>query len=317
VIDPFPAIEPFAAGRLAVGGHELYWERCGREGGLPAVFLHGGPGSGCHPRHRRLFDPAVYDVLLFDQRGAGRSRPLASEPVADLTGNTTADLVADIERLRGLAGHERWTVAGVSWGSTLALAYATRHPAHVAATLLALVTTTSRAEVRWITEGVGAVFPAAWSRFSGAVPARLRHLPLVEAYAVLLADPDPAVCEAAAREWCRWEDAHVSGAPGHRPDPRYDDPAFRLGFARLVTHYWRNAAFLEDGALLRGAASLGQVPAILLAGRHDVSTPLGIAEEVAAAWPGAELRVLDDAGHGGTGFDDAIRVALADLAARG
>ena len=246
--DRFPAIEPYDSGMLDVGdGHQVYWECCGNPAGKPALYLHGGPGSGCSPGQRRFFDPDAYRVVLFDQRGCGRSRPLASEPDADLSANTTAHLIADIEALRQLHGVERWTVLGLSWGTTLGLAYAQAHPQRVDALVLALVTTTSRREVEWITRDVGRIFPREWDRFAAAVPDTLRHLPLVDAYATLLFDADPAVREHAAREWCAWEDAHVSLTPGHRPNPRYDDPEFRLRFARLVTHYWRHAAFLGGG----------------------------------------------------------------------
>ena len=200
-----------------------------------------------------MFDPDRYNAVLFDQRGAGRSRPLASEPDVDLSSNTTGHLITDIELLREHLGVERWTVLGMSWGSTLGLAYAEAHPERVRALILALVTTTSRREVEWITRGVGRIFPREWDRFACAVPPILRHLPLVDAYATLLFDPDPAVRDRAAREWCAWEDAHVSLAPDHTRNPRYDDPEFRLRFARLVTHYWRHAAFLDDGQLLRDA----------------------------------------------------------------
>ena len=225
----FPPIDPHDRGMLDVGdGQRVYWERCGNPDGRPAIFLHGGPGSGCTPNQRRLFDPHAYHAVLFDQRGSGRSRPLAGEPDTDLRTNTTHHLVADIERLRRHLGVDRWTVVGLSWGTTLGLAYAHAHPARIAALVLALVTTTSRREVEWITHDVGRIFPRERERFAGAVPARLRHLPLVDAYAALLFDPDPAVREHAAREWCAWEDAHVSLAPGHRPHPRYEDPAFLL-----------------------------------------------------------------------------------------
>lgn len=299
--DRFPAIEPYASGMLDVGdGHQIYWECCGNPDGQPALYLHGGPGSGCTPGQRRFFDPATYRVVLFDQRGSGRSRPLASAPDADLRTNTTAHLIADIEALRLLHDVERWTtVLGLSWGTTLGLAYAQAHPQRVAALVLALVTTTSRREVEWITRDVGRIFPREWDRFAAAVPAALGHLPLVDAYAMLLFDADPAVRERAAREWCAWEDAHVSLAPDHQPNPRYDDPEFRLRFARLVTHYWRHAAFLGEDQLLRDAATLNGIPGVLIHGRYDVSSPLETAWHLAQHWTTSELHILDDAGHGG------------------
>lgn len=313
----FPAIEPSASGMLAVGdGHDVYWERCGNAHGTPAVFLHGGPGSGCRPSQRRIFDPDLYDAVLFDQRGAGRSRPLASEPDVDLSSNTTQHLVADMEQLREHLGIERWTVLGMSWGSTLGLAYAEAHPERVRALVLALVGMTTRREVEWITRDMGRIFPREWDRFTGAVPDGLRHLPLVDAYATLLFDPDPAVRDHAAREWCAWEDTHVSLAPDHTPNPRYDDPEFRLRFARLVTHYWRNAAFLGEGQLLREAPTLNRIPGVLISGRYDVSGPLEAAWRLSQAWTTSRLRVIDDTGHGGSdAFLSAVIDALIELAA--
>lgn len=300
--DPrFPEIEPFDSGMLDVGdGHQVYWECCGNPNGKPALYLHGGPGSGFSPGQRRFFDPALYRIVLLDQRGSGRSRPLASEPDADLGTNTTQHLIADIEALRQLHAGERWTtILGLSWGTTLALAYAQAHPQRVASLVLGFVTTTSRREVEWITEGVGRIFPQEWDRFAAAVPERLRHLRLVDAYAELLADPDPAVHDFAAREWCAWEDAHISLTPGHQPSPRYQDPEFRLRFARLVTHYWRHHAFLDEAQLLRDAATLNGIPGVLINGRYDISGPLETTWRLAQRWTTTQLHILDDAGHGG------------------
>lgn len=295
----FPPIEPYESGMLDAGdGHQVYWECCGNPDGKPALYLHGGPGSGASAGQRRFFDPNAYRVLIFDQRGSGRSRPLASEPDADLSANTTGHLIADIEALRLLHGVESWTILGLSWGTTLGLAYAQSHPERVNALALGLVTTTSRREVEWITEGVGRIFPREWDRFAAAVPDSLRRLRLVDAYATLLADADPAVREHAAREWCAWEDAHVSLAPGHQPNPRYEDPEFRLRFARLVTHYWRNAAFLEEDQLLLDVAILNGIPGVLIHGRFDVSSPLETAVRLSERWSTSTLHVLDDAGHG-------------------
>ena len=313
----FPAIEPYASGLIDVGdGQRVYWECCGNPAGKPALFLHGGPGSGCTPGQRRFFDPHAYRAVLFDQRGSGRSRPLASEPEADLSVNTTAHLIADIEAMRAHLGVERWTILGLSWGTTVGQAYAQAHPRRVEAVVLGAVTTTSRREVEWITRDVGRIFPREWDRFAAAVPDALQGLPLVDAYATLLFDPDPAVQERAARAWCAWEDAHVSLAPGHRPSPRYDDPEFRLRFARLVTHYWRHAAFLEDDQLLRDASRLNGIPGVLIHGRYDVSGPLEIAWRLSQRWGASQLHVIDDAGHGGSDtFTAAIMDALAQFAA--
>jgi len=284
---------------LDVGdGNQLYWEVCGNPAGKPAVVLHGGPGSGCTPHWRRYFNPAVYRVVLFDQRGCGRSSPHASDPAIDLSSNTTEHLIADIELLRGQLGIEKWLVVGGSWGSTLALAYAERFRERVSEMVLFSVVTTSHREVRWVTRDVGRYFPAEWARFQHGVPAADRDGDLTAAYYRLLHDRDPAVRERAARDWCRWEDSHVAVRSDHRPDPRYEDPRFRMAFARLVTHYWHHAAFLEDGALLRDAGRLHGIPGVLIHGRIDLSSPIDVPTQLHAAWAGSELIVIDEAGHG-------------------
>ena len=300
MFEQFPPIEPYASGMLDVGnGHQIYWECCGNPNGEPALYLHGGPGSGCTAGQRRFFDPSRYRIVLFDQRGAGRSLPSAGKPHADLSANTTHHLISDIEALRELHAVDRWTILGLSWGSTLGLAYAQAHPARIRALVLGFVTTTSRREVQWMTEDIGRIFPAEWECFAGAVPGHLKHLDLVDAYATLLADPDPAVCDYAARAWCAWEDAHVSLTPGHTPNPRFQDPEFRLCFARLVTHYWRHAAFLEEDQLIRDAAKLNGIPGVLIHGRYDISGPLVTAWQLHRRWTSSRLHILDDAGHGG------------------
>ena len=287
---------PIESGLLDVGdGHRVHWEQSGNPAGRPVVCLHGGPGSGCSPGWRRWFDPARFRVVLLDQRGCGRSTPSAAD---DLRANTTHHLVADLERLRAHLGIERWMLFGGSWGSTLGLAYAVAHPGSVSAAVLFSVVTTSRREVEWVTRDMGRLFPAAWEEFRAGVPAAERDGSLVDAYARLLDSPSPEVRERAARDWCRWEDTHVAVTADHTPDPRYDDPAFRMVFARLVTHYWRHAAWLPDGALLRGVEALGGIPAVLVTGRMDVSGPPDVAWRLARAWPGAELVIVDDAGHG-------------------
>ena len=313
---PFPHIEPYESGMLDGGdGHQVYWECCGNPAGKPALYLHGGPGSGCSAGQRRFFDPHLYRAVLLDQRGSGRSRPLANEPDADLSSNTTAHLIADIEALREMHGVDRWTILGLSWGTTLGLAYAQAHSHRVNALVLGFVTTTSRREVQWITEDVGRIFPQEWDRFANAVPDHLRHLRLVDAYATMLADPDPAVRDNAARAWCTWEQAHVSLTPGHTPNPRYQDPEFRLRFARLVTHYWQHAAFLEEDQLIRDAAKLNGIPGVLIHGRYDVSGPLVTAWQLSQRWTNSRLSILDDAGHGGGNeFMPLVLGALNDFA---
>lgn len=315
----YPEIEPYDHGLLDVGdGNLVYWEACGNPRGKPALVLHGGPGSGCTPGWRRHFDPNAYRIILFDQRGCGRSTPDAGDPADDLAANTTHHLLADIELLRRALSIERWLVFGGSWGSTLGLAYAEKNPEHVSEVVLFSVVTTSRREVQWVTRDIGRVFPEQWSRFRDGVPPADRDGSLVDAYARLLASPDPSVRVRAAASWCAWEDTHVSVHPGHSPDPRYDDPDFRMRFARLVTHYWRHGGWLEDGILLREAGVLAGIPGVLVHGRLDVSGPPDIAWHLAQAWPGCELILVDEAGHGAAepGMSEALIGATDRFATR-
>jgi proline iminopeptidase len=309
VVERYPSVEPYETGVLHTpDGHEVYWETVGNPSGIPAVYLHGGPGSGCSAAARRIFDPDAYRAVLFDQRGSGRSRPLADVPV-DLSTNTTRHLLDDIERLRRHLGIERWVVAGVSWGVTLAVAYAQRHPERVTAMALAAVTAGTRREVDWITRDMGRVFPREWERFAAVVPDAERH-DLPAAYARLLADPDPGVRDRAARAWCAWEDTHVSLGPGWKPDVRYDDATFRATFARLVTHYWSNDCFLTDDEIRRNMHRLAGIPAVLVHGRHDVSSPLDTAWQLHRSWTRSSLVVVDDGGHGGGGVTEELVRAL-------
>jgi proline iminopeptidase len=296
---------------LDVGdGHDIYWETCGNPSAEPAVVLHGGPGSGCIPGHRRFFSPDRYRIVLFDQRGSGRSTPSAADASTELTHNTTDHLLADLEQLRQHLGVDRWLVFGHSWGTTLGLAYAETHPQRVSALVLAAVCTTRRSEIDWLYHGVGRFLPEQWERFRDAVPPADRDGDLVGAYCRLLQDCDLAVREAAAASWCAWEDAVVSSSSGAGPDPRYRDPAFRMAFARIVTHYFTNDAWLDDGALLRNASRLHGLPGVLIHGRLDLGSPLATAWALAQAWPDSELVVLDAAGHSaGTDMADAIVAA--------
>jgi proline iminopeptidase len=306
------SVEPYATGLLDVGdGHRVYWECCGNPDGKPALYLHGGPGSGCSAGSRALFDLRKHNAVLMDQRGCGRSEPLVGDSPADLVANTTAYLISDIEKLREHLSISQWTVLGLSWGSTLALAYAEAYPERIEGLVLALVTTTSRREVLWLTQDVGRIFPAEWNRFASFIPEHLVAVPLVDAYATLLYDHDPATQMAAAREWCAWEDAHVSLAPGWRPNPRFEDPDFRLRFARLVTHYWRNGAFLAEDQLIHNAAALNGIVGILICGRYDVSSPLEAAWRLSKVWATSRLRVLPHAGHDGAGLLEAITEGFA------
>ncbi|GLK76626.1 proline iminopeptidase [Methylopila jiangsuensis] len=288
-----PPIEPYAHGLLDVGdGHKIYWERCGTPGGLPAVFLHGGPGGGCGPAHRRLFDPSVYDVLLFDQRGCGRSTPHA-----ELEANTTWDLVADIERLRRLAGVEAWLVFGGSWGSTLALAYAETHPERVSALVLRGVFTLRKFELDWYYQsGASLLFPDKWEKFLAPIPEAERG-DLMAAYRRRLTGPDPAERLKAARAWSLWEGETIT----LRPDPaiagQHGGDDYALAFARIENHYFVHGGWLEEGQLIRDAGRLAAIPGVIVQGRYDVATPAVTAWDLHRAWPQAAFHMVDDAGH--------------------
>jgi proline iminopeptidase len=311
VAERYPPIEPYASGLLDVGdGHQVYWETVGNPAGAPALWLHGGPGSGCTQGIRRSFDPAAYRVVLFDQRGCGRSRPVADSAAADLTTNTTQHLLGDIELLREHLGIDRWLVSGGSWGVTLALAYAQAHPSRVTAMVLAAVTAGRRLETDWITRDMRRVFPREWDEFAAGVPESERDGDLAAAYARLLASPQATVTERAARQWCAWEDTHVSLAPGATPALRYADPTFRQVFARLVTHYWSNGCFLDDTPILAAMDRIAAIPAVLVHGRYDVSGPLDTAWDLHRAWPASRLVVCDSDGHGGAGMTAAMVDAL-------
>ncbi|MCU4184575.1 prolyl aminopeptidase [Acidiferrimicrobium sp. IK] len=315
-----PPIEPYDSGYLEVGdGHSLYWETVGSPGGTPALWLHGGPGAPATPNSRRNFDPARYWAVIFDQRGCGRSRPLASDDDADLSTNTTDHLVADIERLRAHLGIDRWVVIGGSWGVTLALVYAERHPQRVLGMVLGAVTTGRLQETRWITRDMGRVFPREWERFVELVPDEERGGDLAAAYARLLASPDRGLREEAARRWCTWEDTHMSLAPGYAPHLSTQELPWQLVFARLVTHYWGHGCFLADNEVVANVARIGHVPAVLIHGAHDVSGPLVTAWELHKAWPASRLVVVDDAGHfgGSMGEEFAAAIdAMAEIAGR-
>jgi proline iminopeptidase len=308
------AVEPFESGVLEVGdGQSIYWETVGRADGVPAVWLHGGPGSGSSVVARQHFDSRLFRAVLFDQRGCGRSRPLVDAPWVDLTTNTTDHLIGDLELLREHLGIRQWIVAGVSWGVTLGLAYAQQHPERVLGMVLGAVTSGSRRETEWLTRDMGRLFPQQWEQFVALVPEQERAGDLPAAYARLLASPDEHVREQAARAWCAWEDTHVSLAPDWQPDPRYDDARFRLVFTRLVTHYWSHHSFLADRQLLAGMPSLATIPGVLIHGRYDISSPPDTAWQLHRAWPSSQL-VLLDTGHGGRGFPEAFADALSTLA---
>lgn len=294
----YPPLEPYAHGLLDVGdGQRVYWETCGNPLGKPALAVHGGPGSGCSPWWRTLFDPQAYRIVLIDQRGCGRSTPHASAPRVDLSANTTAHLVADMERVRTHLEIDRWLLLGGSWGSTLALAYAVAHPEHVSEMVLFGVTTGRHSEFDWAFRGgLGLLFPAEWERLLSELPDDERA-DVVGAYARRVLDPDPAVHQPAADAWCLWESASPAWPPTTGLSSRFKDPAYALTFARLVLHYVDHNGFLEDGVLLRNLDRLANTPAVLVNGRFDFGAPLANAWTLHRAWPTADLVVVDNAGH--------------------
>lgn len=289
----YPPIEPYASGTLDVGdGHVIYYERVGTPGGKPAVFLHGGPGGGISAEHRRLFDPARYDVLLFDQRGCGRSTPHAG-----LEANTTWHLVEDIERLRRLAGAERWLVFGGSWGSTLALAYAQRHPERVSELVLRGIYTLSKAELNWYYQfGVSEMFPEKWERFQALVPEAARG-DMLGAYRKLLTGSDRDKQIEAARAWSLWEGETITLLPDPAFSATHGDGHFALAFARIETHYFVHGGWLEEGQLLRDAHRLAGIPGVIVHGRYDMPCPARHAYALHRAWPGADFHLVEGAGH--------------------
>ena len=295
---------------LDVGdGNRVFWEACGDPRGKPAVMVHGGPGSGCSPAwHRRLFDPAAYRIVLFDQRGCGRSTPHASQPDIDLTTNTTQHLVSDIELLRQHLDIDRWLVLGGGRGEA---PWASRTPPgrtngdRVTDVILWGVTTGRRTECDWLFRGGASVlFPEQWERLRDGVPHGDREGDIVEAYGRMLHDPDPEVRSRAALAWCTWESATPAWPPTTEIDERFADDDFALAFARLVAHYVRHDLFLEDGVLLRDARVLADIPGVLVNGRFDFQAPIANAWALSRAWPRAELVIVEDAGH--TGDDPAI-----------
>jgi proline iminopeptidase len=308
----FPEIEPYEHGLLDTGdGNLVYWEACGNPAGKTALVLHGGPGSGCSTAARRYFDPSAYRIILFDQRNSGRSLPNAADAATDLSRNTTAHLIGDIERLRSLFGVDRWIIFGNSWGSTLALAYAQSHPDHVAGIVIAGVTTTRRSEIDWLYRGMAPLFPEEWHRFGEALPPALRSIDRVSAYHRLLNAPEEQVRLKAARDWHEWEAATILLADPAGLPRRWSDPRYLLTRARIITHYFREGAWLEDGTLLENAGRLAGIPGLLIHGRFDIEAPLVTAWELARAWPGAELIVLPKAAHSTANADIAAAIVAA------
>ena len=302
-LDLFPPIEPYGTGRLERDApHVLYWEQCGTPDGQPVVFLHGGPGAGATAEHRRFFDPDHYRIVVFDQRGAGRSTPLG-----ELSNNTTPHVIADIEALRQLLGIERWLVFGGSWGSTLALAYAQAHPERVTGLVLRGIFLCRRSEIDWFLNGMRWLFPEVWRKFADGVPENERG-DLLGAYHRRLTDPDPAVHLPAARAWSTYEGACSTLLPSPETVAAFGADTMALGLARIEAHYFVNDIFLEEGALLRDVDRIRRIPGVIVQGRYDVVCPIATADDLHRAWPEADYVVVPDAGH--SAMEPGIRRAL-------
>lgn len=307
--DLFPDISPFETGFLPVtGGHVLYWEQVGNPRGQPVLFLHGGPGAGAGAVHRRFFDPLHWRVVIFDQRGAGRSRPLG-----ELHGNTTPHLVADIEVLRRHLGIESWLLFGGSWGSTLALAYAQAHPERVAGCVLRGVFLGREPEVEWFLYGLRRVFPDAWNAFAEHLPPAERR-DLLGAYLKRLTHPDPAVHLPAARAWSQYEGSCSTLLPSPDTVASFAQDRSALGLARIEAHYFANDLFLPPGGLLAHMHRVAHVPAEIIQGRYDMVCPPETAFDLASAWPKARLTIIPDAGH--SALEPGVRTALVSAVER-
>ena len=290
--DLYPPLEPHAHGLLPLDGvHAMYWESSGNPAGIPAVFLHGGPGGGSSPRHRRFFDPAAYRIVVYDQRGAGRSTPLG-----ELRDNTTPHLVEDLETLRRYLRIDRWLVFGGSWGSTLALAYAEAHPDRCLGLVLRRIFLCRPAEIDWFLYGLRTVFPEPWERFAGFLPEAERG-DLLRNFHRRLVDPDPAIHMPAAKAWSIYEGSCSTLRPSPETVDHFGSDVVALGLARIEAHYFVNDIFMAPNALLDRIDRIRQVPGVIVQGRYDVVCPIVSAHELARAWPEAEYRIVDDAGH--------------------
>ena len=289
----YPPIEPFETGYLDVGdGHEIYWERCGTKGAKPVVFLHGGPGGGFSPAHRRQFDPARYDILLFDQRGCGHSRPHAK-----LEANTTWHLVADIERLREMVGVDKWQVFGGSWGSALALAYAETHPERVSELVVRGIFTLRRFELEWYyQQGASMLHPEKWERYLAPIPENERD-DMMAAYRRRLVGDDEATKLEAAKAWAIWEGETLTLRPDEGTSEKFRNGHFALAFARIENHYFVHGGWMEEGQLIRDAHKLKGIPGVIVQGRYDMATPARTAWDLHKAWPEADFHLIEAAGH--------------------
>jgi len=288
----YPEIVPHNTGMLNLGGrHRMYFEESGNPHGVPVLFLHGGPGAGAAPAHRRFFDPAHYRIVIFDQRGAGRSTPLG-----ELADNTTPLLIADIEKLREMLGIEAWLVFGGSWGSTLALAYAEVHPQRCTGLILRGIFLCRKSEIDWFLYGLRNIFPEAWQAFAGPIPEAERDN-LLEAYHRRLTDPDPAVHMPAARAWGTYEGSCSTLLPSPETVAYFAGDVVALGLARIEAHYFRNDIFLPENSLLDNVHRIRHIPGVIVQGRYDAVCPIVSADDLHRAWPEAEYHVIPDAGH--------------------
>lgn len=301
--DLYPDIEPHASGMLGLDGlHKMYWEQMGNPGGIPVVFLHGGPGAGASPVHRRFFDPAAYNIVVFDQRGCGRSKPLG-----EIRANTTAHLLADLERLRVHLKIERWLVFGGSWGSLLGLAYGQAHPERCLGFILRGIFLGGRTELDWFLGGSQAVFPEPWRDLLDFLATAERGDPLT-AFRRRLNHPDPSVHVPAARAWCRYEATCSTLLPGAADTLSLERDRAVVALARIETHYLANDCFLSSDFPHAGLDRLRGLPATLIHGRYDMVCPLATADALARAWPEADYRIVPDAGH--SAMEPGIRAAL-------
>ncbi len=301
--DLFPVIDIHESGMLDLDGtHAMYWEECGNPDGVPILFLHGGPGAGTMAVHRRFYDPDYFRIILFDQRGAGRSTPHAS-----LSDNTTGHLLSDLEALRVHCGVEQWHLFGGSWGSTLALAYAQSFPQRCLGMVLRGIFTCAPREVEWFLEGMGRIFPEAWHDFSQAIPEAERD-DLLAAYVCRLNDPDPAVHLPAARAWATYEARCSTLRPNPNAVAAMSDAQAMLALARIEAHYLAHGAFLAPGQLFEGIDRIRHLPGTIVQGRYDMVCPIETAERLARAWPEVEYTIVPDAGH--SALEPGTRAAL-------
>lgn len=307
---PYPVPDPYCTHRLRVSElHELYVEESGNPDGKPVVFVHGGPGGGTEPWQRTFFDPQKYRIVLFDQRGCGKSTPHA-----ELQDNTTWDLVADMEQIRELLGIERWVVFGGSWGSTLALAYAETHPQRTKALILRGIFLVREPEIRWFyQEGCSWIYPDAWEHYLNAIPAA-EHGDLVQAYYKRLTSHDASVRQAAARAWSIWEGSTSKLIPSEDMLTRYGGDTFAEAFARIECHYFVNHGFMRPNQLIEDVSRIRHIPGIIIQGRYDVVCPLRSAWDLHRAWPEAELQIVGDSGHAAS--EPGILSRLVDAADR-